>query len=322
VERARPVRWGLMGTGNIADLFARDLALLDDATVVAVGSRRPDAAAAFGERFGIPHRHGSHEALAADPDVDVIYVATPAPAHPEGVRLALAAGKAVLCEKPFTLSAEAGRALVAEARAADVFVMEAMWTRFLPHMARVRELLPRLGAIRLVQADIGQRIDDPAHRLFAPELGGGALLDLGIYPVALASMVLGSPATIAATSVTGPSGVDLQTAALLGYADGAQAVLAVSLSAATPTSAAIVGRDGRLELEDPWYKPSALTFVAADGTRERWTFPVPGRGMQFQAVEVARCLRAGLRESPAMPLDETLAVSAALDGIRRSAARG
>jgi predicted dehydrogenase len=311
----RPIRWGLMGTGNIAALFARDLELADDAVAIAAGSRRPESAAAFADRLGIPRWHGSYEALAHDPEVDVVYVATPAPAHAECALLATGAGKAVVCEKPFTLDAAQARAVVDAARAAGTFAMEAMWTRFLPHMVKVRELLPRLGPIRLVQADVGQHITDPRHRLFAPERGGGALLDLGVYPLALASMVLGRPASIRAAGVTAPTGVDLQTAALLEYDDGALAVLAATLDATTPTVAALTGRDGRIEIEAPWYKPAAFTLVAGD-ERARFAYPVAGRGMQYQAAEVGRCLRAGLRESPAMPLDETVAIMETLDAVR------
>jgi predicted dehydrogenase len=287
----RPIRWGLMGTGNIAALFARDLELADDAVAIAVGSRRPESAAAFADRLGIPRRHGSYEGLARDPDVDVVYVATPAPAHADCALLAIGAGKAVVCEKPFTLDAAQARAVVGAARAAGTFLMEAMWTRFLPHMVKVRELLPRLGPIRLVQADVGQRISDADHRLFAPELGGGALLDLGVYPVALASMVLGRPASIRAVSVPTGTGVDLHTAALLEY------------------------DDGRIEIEAPWYKPAAFTLITGE-ERARFAFPVAGRGMQYQAAEVGRCLRAGLRESPAIPLDETVAIMETLDAVR------
>jgi predicted dehydrogenase len=316
----RPVRWGVIGTGVIASLFARDLALVDDAEIVAVGSRRAEAAAAFGERFGIERRHGSYEQLVRDSGIDAVYVATPAPAHAESVRLAISAGRAVLCEKPFTIDATQARELVAEARAAGTFLMEAMWTRFLPHVIRIRELLAEraLGDVRLIQADVGQQIADvPGHRLLSPQLGGGALLDLGVYPVSLAWMVLGPPSSITAASVASGTGVDLQTSVLLEYDGGAQAVLSASLDVTTPTIAAITGHDGRLEIEAPWYKPTAFTRIGRDGQRERAEFPVAGRGMQYQVAEVGRCLRAGLRESPVMPLDETVAIIDALDEIRR-----
>ena len=197
-DAATPLRWGVIGTGGIANTFAADLALTATGAITAVGSRRLERAEAFADRFAIPNRHGDYAALVADPEVDVVYVATPAPRHLEDSRLALDAGKPVLVEKPFTMDASEARELVAVARAAGLFLMEAMWTRFLPHVIQIRELLGEgvLGSIVTVTADHGQLFEDPGLRLFAPELGGGALLDLGVYPVSFASMVLGTPERI------------------------------------------------------------------------------------------------------------------------------
>ena len=191
-----PIRWGILGTGKIASRFANDLRQLGDAEVVAVGSRSQSGAEAFAERFGIAQRHGSYAELADDPEVDVVYVATPHPAHYEDAMLAIRAGKSVLVEKPFTLNAAQARDLVAAARASGVFLMEAMWTRLLPTVVEIRELLSAgvLGDVRTVTADLGIRFPkDPESRIFAANLGGGALLDLGVYPVSFASMVLGTP---------------------------------------------------------------------------------------------------------------------------------
>ena len=318
---ARPVRWGIIATGGIARMFARDLALLPDAELVAIGSRTQDAADAFGAEFGVAHRHGSYEALAADPDVDVVYIATPHPGHREAALLAIEAGKAVLVEKPFTMDGAQAREVVEAARARGVLCVEAMWTRFLPHMARIREILAAgtLGRIVYLTAEHGQWFaDDPQFRLFAPALGGGALLDLGIYPVSFAHMVLGVPEKITAVSEPAFTRVDATTSMIFQHAGGAHAVLTTSLAAASNNPAAIYGTEARLEIDGWFYTPTSFRVIARDGTElERYDVPDPGRGMQHEAAEVNRCLRAGLTESPLLPLDETVAIIDVLDEVRR-----
>jgi predicted dehydrogenase len=311
-----PLRWGIMGTGGIAGAFAQDLELTGSGVVAAVGSRSAGSADVFADRFGIPTRHGSYEALANDPDVDVVYVATPHPMHHGNARLALEAGKPVLVEKPFTMNAEEARDLVALARERGLFLMEAMWTRFLPHVRHVRELLPRLGDVVTVTADHGQWFaEDPAFRLFSPELGGGALLDLGIYPVSFASMVLGAPERVAAMATPAFTGVDAQMSMLFGYASGAQAVLSCTLRAASPTTASIVGTDARIEIEGPFYAPASFTLIPREGERTRHEYADEGRGLRHQADEVALLLAAGETESPLMPLDETVSIMATMDEV-------
>ncbi len=312
----KPLRWGIMGTGGIAGAFAEDLKLTGSGVVAAVGSRTAESAGAFAGQRGIPTRHGSYEALANDPDVDIVYVATPHPLHHANARLALEAGKPVLVEKPFTMNAEEARDLVALARERDLFLMEAMWTRFLPHIRHVRELLPRLGDVVTVTADHGQWFaEDPAFRLFAPGLGGGALLDLGIYPVSFASMVLGAPERVAAMVTPAFTGVDAQTSMLFGYASGAQAVLSCTLSAVSPTTASIVGTDARIEIEGPFYAPASFTLIPREGERSRFEYLDEGRGLRHQADEVARLLAAGETESALMPLDETVAIMTTMDRV-------
>jgi predicted dehydrogenase len=312
----KPLRWGIMGTGGIAGAFAEDLKLTDSGVVAAVGSRTAESARAFAEQRGIPTRHGSYEALANDPDVDIVYVATPHPLHHGNARLALEAGKPVLVEKPFTMNAEEARDLVALARERDLFLMEAMWTRFLPHIRHVRELLPSLGDVVTVTADHGQWFaEDPAFRLFAPGLGGGALLDLGIYPVSFASMVLGAPDRVAAMVTPAFTGVDAQTSMLFGYASGAQAVLSCTLSAVSPTTASIVGTDARIEIDGPFYAPASFTLIPREGERSRFEYLDEGRGLRHQADEVARLLAAGETESALMPLDETVAIMTTMDRV-------
>src|SRR4051794_7102293 len=312
-----PLRWGVIGTGAIAGAFTADLALGDAGRVVAVGSRAQASADAFADRFGIAGRHATYEALAGDPEVEAVYVATPHPAHLPAALTALRAGKAVLVEKPLTMDAAQARELVAAARAEGVFLMEGMWTRFLPHAVEIRRLLDAgaLGRIVTVMADFGHRFpEDPAHRMFAPELGGGALLDLGVYVVSLASMVLGRPDRVVALVDPAFTGVDGQTSMLLGHPGGAQAVLSCTLGAVSPTRAAIVGTDARIETDRRFYGPGGFTLIPRAGEPHRYERSVTG-GLRFEADEVARCLREGLLESPLMPLDETVWIMETLDAV-------
>ncbi len=313
-----PLRWGLIGTGRIAETFAADLRLTDSGRVTAVGSRQMDSANRFADRFEIANRHASYEALVADPDVDVVYVATPHPLHHSGALLALRAGKSVLVEKPFAMNAGEAEELVATARAEGLFLMEAMWTRFLPHIAEIRRLLAEgaLGEIVIVTADHGQWFPkDRDSRLFAPELGGGALLDLGVYPVSFASMVLGKPDRIVALVDPTFTGVDGQTSMLFGYSSGAQAALTCTLSAKSPTRAAIVGTDARIEVDGDFYAPTSFTVISRMGEPTRFDTPHKGRGLWYQADEVARCLHEELLESPLMPLDESVSIMQTMDAV-------
>lgn len=312
----KPLRWGIMGTGGIAGAFAQDLKLTESGVVAAVGSRSAGSAERFGDAHGVPARHGSYEALAQDPDVDVVYVATPHPMHHGNARLALEAGKPVLVEKPFTMDGAEARDLVDLARTRNLFLMEAMWTRFLPHIRHVRELLPSLGDVVTVAADHGQWFaEDPAFRLFAPELGGGALLDLGIYPVSFASLVLGPPERVAAMATPAFTGVDAQMSMLFGYASGAHAVLNCTLSAVSATTASIVGTDGRIEIDGPFYAPASFTFIPRAGEPSRFEYADEGRGLRHQADEVALRLAAGEHESPLMPLAETVSIMTTMDEV-------
>ncbi|MFJ3159261.1 Gfo/Idh/MocA family protein [Streptomyces kanasensis] len=314
------VRWGVLATGGIAARFTRDLLEMGDgAEVVAVASRSAASAEAFAERFGIPRAHGSWAALAADEDVDVVYVATPHAAHRAAAGLCLEAGRAVLCEKPFTLNAREGAELVALARRRRVFLMEAMWTYCNPLVRRLVELVRdgAIGEVRTVHADFGLvGPDDPGHRLRDPAAGGGALLDLGVYPVAFAQLLLGEPDRVAAQALLSPEGVDLNTGVLLGWDSGATALLSCSVVADTPQTASVTGTAGRIEFPRGFFHPEAFTLLR-DG-REPEEFRAAGRrdSMQHQAAEVMRCLRAGATESPLVPLDGTLAVMRTLDAVR------
>src|ERR1700753_2270961 len=280
-----PVRWGILGTGGIGHTFAEDLSLSDSGVVAAVGSRSQDTADRFADEFGIAARHPSYESLVADPTVDVVYVATPHPSHRDNAILALRAGKPVLVEKPFAMNAAEAAEIVAVAREEKLFAMEAMWTRFLPHIAQIREWLAAgaLGEIVTVTADHGQWFaEDPGFRLFAPELGGGALLDLGVYPVSFASMVLGTPTRVVSMSEPAVTGVDAQESVLFGYDSGAQAVLTCTLRAKSPTRAAIVGTDARIEVEGDFYAPACVTLIPREGERVVVESNHEGRGLRHQ----------------------------------------
>jgi predicted dehydrogenase len=317
-----PVRWGILGTGGIARTFVTDLRLTDSGVAAAVGSRDQGSADGFAAEFGVANRHGSYESLVADPDVDVIYVATPHPMHHDNAILALRAGKHVLVEKPFTMNAVEAREVVQVARESGRFAMEAMWTRFLPHVGVIRDWLARgaLGDIVSVTADHGQWFaEDPEFRLFAPELGGGALLDLGVYPVSFASMVLGAPDLIVSMSDPASTGVDAQTSMLFGYHGGAQAVLTCTLRAKSPTRASIVGTEARIEIDGDFYAPANVTLIPRNGHPTSVKSAHEGRGLRHQADEVARRLAAGDLESPFMPLDETISIMETMDMVRTQA---
>lgn len=313
----RQLRWGLIGTGGIAAAFAADLAHTTTGVPFAVGSRTQGGADRFADRFDVPHRHSSYKALVEDPDVDAVYVATPHPFHYENTLQALHVGKPVLVEKAFTMNAAEARELVAAARSAQIFLMEAMWTRFLPHIAEVRRLIAEgaLGEIVMVMADHGRAFDrDATSRIFAPELGGSALLDMGVYNVAFASMVLGNPTRVAPMITPAFTGVDGLTSTVLGYPSGAQAVLTCTTAASTPTAAVIAGTEARVEIDPPYYAPTSFTLVKRNGEETRYQPEAQGR-LRYEADEVARCLEAGLLESPLMPLDETVTIMETMDEI-------
>ena len=313
------VRWGILGTGRIAGDFATGLRALPDAELIAVGSRSAEAADRIGTRFEIARRYPSYETLAHDPDVDVVYVATPHALHHSNTRLCLEAGKAVLCEKPFTLNAAQARDLVDLARGEGLFLMEAMWTRFLPALVEVRQRVAAggIGEVQFLTADFGFRKEfDPSHRLFDSALGGGALLDVGVYLASLASMFLGRPSEIRSLSQIGPSGVDERAAVVFGYEGGRFAQLTAAITATTPQAATIVGSTGSIALHPLWWRASAYTLTPNGGQPETTEVPYVENGYCHEAAEVMRCLRSGALESPGMPLDETVAVMETLDRVR------
>lgn len=313
------IRWGILGTGNIAKQFAKGLASVPDARLVAVGSRTPESAAKFAAEF--PCRaHGSYAALCADPELDAIYIASPHTGHLEHALLAIAQRKAVLVEKPFCVNAADTATVIAAARAAGVFCMEAMWTRFLPTVRQAAAWLEAkaIGEVRLVTADFGFRCGwDPSSRLLDPKLAGGSLLDVGIYTVAMAAMAFGSaPTTVQASAVLGATGVDEQMAMTLGWANGGLANLTCAVRTNTKHDTIIYGTEGRIELPDFWHGTKAI--LHQDGKPAHVVeLPFVGNGYTHEALEVGRCLRAGLRESPIITSDESVALMRVLDECRR-----
>jgi predicted dehydrogenase len=313
------VRWGILGTGRIARKFVQGVRQTDGGQVVAVGSRSDQRAETFGSEFSLPARHGSYESLAADETVDAIYVATLNPAHAAPALLAIHAGKHVLVEKPFTVSAAEAKEVIDAARAGGVFCMEAMWSRFAPPFTKLRELIAdgHLGEIRQVHAHFGFRCEwDPSSRLLNPHHAGGALLDVGVYPVSLASMLLGAPQSIHSTATIGETGVDEQTTMLLDYPDRAAALLSCAVRTETPKTVTVCGTEARVTIDNAWWGDKGLT-LHAESDVEHFDLPREGNGYNYEAAHVAACLAEGLTESPIMPLNETLSVMRTLDEVRR-----
>lgn len=309
------IRWGIVGPGRIAGSVLPDFAEVEGARVVAVASRSAERAQAFADRHGIERAHGSYAAVLADPDVDVLYVATPHPQHHAIALAALDAGKALLVEKSFTATLPGAQEVVDRARRTGVFVMEAMWTRFQPAVVALRELVAdgAVGEVRSVQADLGiSRRYDPADRLFDLALGGGALLDLGVYVVSFAQMLLGAPDTVTATGSRFPSGADAEAALLLGWDDGRSATLTTSLRGALPGQARVFGTEGWIDVLPRFHHPDTIVLHRGDADPETITRRPLGRGYASELVEVVRCLREGRSESAVMPLDDTLAVQRVL----------
>lgn len=314
------IHWGLLGLGSITRRFAKSLADVPDAEVYAVASRTQEKADSFGADIGANKCYGSYEALANDPDVDVIYIGTPHTYHMPNTLMCLDADKPVLCEKPFAVNRDQAAAMINRARKKKLFLMDAFWTRFLPATVKLRELLADevIGDIMLLQVDFGFRVEKiaPEHRLFNPDLAGGALLDVGSYSVQLASMVFGKqPEEMVSLGTLGNTGVDELSATIFKYSDYEMATMTASIRLNTPQEARIVGTKGYISIPD-WWHPTELTLNFEGKSPERLSFEFTGEGFNYQAAEVGRCLRAGLTESPVMPLDETLAIMDTLDRIR------
>ncbi|HEX5322759.1 MAG TPA: Gfo/Idh/MocA family oxidoreductase [Capsulimonadaceae bacterium] len=314
-----PFRWGIIGLGGIAHKFATGLKAVPDAQLAAVASRSQAKADEFGSQYGAARRYGTYEAIAADPEIDAIYVSTPHNLHKENSLMCIDAGKPVLCEKPFTINAREAKEVIDTARSRKVFLMEAMWTRYFPIMVRLRELLKQqaIGDVEMVQADFGFRAGvDPKSRLFDLNLGGGGLLDVGIYPLSFASMVLGKPAEATGLAAIGETGVDERTGMVLRYPKGQIAVLSCAVRVNTPQEATVLGSEGSIKVHGPFWCPKAMTLHRNGKPDEEIELPYEGNGYNYEAIEVANCVRAGKLESSVMPLDETLSLMQTMDSLR------
>jgi predicted dehydrogenase len=315
-----PIRWGILGAGGIAATVSLDIAATPGNVLHAVGARDADRAAAFATAHGVAHSYGSYAELLADPDVDVVYVATTHGQHRDHALLGLRAGKPLLVEKAFTLNAAQAREVVAEARTRGLFCMEAMWTRLNPLIRQAVEIAHsgRIGDIVGVRGDLSRHFRyDKAHRLYDLAAGGGALLDLGIYPVTVAWLFLGRPDTVQALCSLSPTGSDVTTVMQWGYQDGRVAQLYCSAAGESPFAALVTGTAGWISIEPRIHRPARLVVHDASGDEVIGADAVTGNGYGYEVLEVERCLRAGELESPLVPLDETIAILEVLDETRR-----
>jgi predicted dehydrogenase len=312
------VRWGVVGPGRIAAKVVRDFAHLRDAAGVGVAARAAERARAFADANGIGRAHGSYREIVEDAEVDALYIATPHPQHRAVALAAVKAGKALLVEKAFTVTPAATREIAAAATDAGVFVMEAMWTRFQPAIVRLRELLAdgAIGEVRGVQGELGVNAPtDPQDRYYNIAVGGGALFDLTVYPVSFAQMVLGTPDTVVAHGTLAPSGVDVEEAVLLGWADGRTASLFTSLRCATPGQMRVFGTEGWIDVLPRFHHPDTIVLHRTGRDAEEITAPATGAGYSHELREVTDGVLAGRPESAVMPLADTIAVQDVLGAI-------
>jgi len=314
-------RWGILGTGKIAKSFAAALRDTPGAVLAGVASRSMDSAAAFAAEQGQAHvqAYGSYQALVDAVDIDLVYVASPHTEHMANAMLALNAGKGVLCEKAFTINRVEAERVVVLARSKKLFLMEAMWTRFMPALAEVQRIIAsgEIGTVNQVSADFGFKADvGPEHRLFNPALGGGALLDLGIYPLSIAAALLGPVASVTAQAEMGPTGVDVNTAFILRHARGGLSSCACSITTLSPVELTVAGERGFIRMNTRFHHAQSITVTRADGAARTVPTPFLGNGYVHEIIEAQRCFHAGLLESPGMPLDETLALMGVMDDIR------
>lgn len=320
MSNSEHVGWGILGTGRMASDFAGALQQVEDAVSVAVASRTPEQTEAFAQRFNISNCYGDYREMVKDPSVDVVYIAAPHSLHASLSIMCLEAGKAVLCEKPFAINAGQAEQVINLARERNLFLMEAMWTRYLPAIAKLRELLAQqaIGDIQLMLAGGAYMPEfDPEFYLFNKELGGGILLDAGVYLISMASLLFGEPRQVLAAGELGRTGVDEHEAIILSHQNGAIANLYVSHRAKSSPDLTLMGSKGKIYLHPPVFCPSKLT-LSVDGEADKvFDFSEQGSGYRYEIMEVNRCIKAGAVESELMPLDETLAIMKTMDQVRK-----
>ncbi len=316
----RTIHWGILGTGKIAEKFATALQYVSHAQLYAVGSRDKTTAENFARMHNIPVAYGSYNDLVNDPRIDVIYIATPHVFHAENTLLCLEAGKSVLCEKPFAMNAQQVELMINKAREKKLFLMEALWTRFLPTILRTEELIKSgtLGDIVYIQSDFGIKPPfDPQGRLFNKKLGGGSLLDIGIYPIFIALFLLGLPDDIVSTAHIGATGVDESMSVIFKYNKGTLANLSSTFKANTPTETVICGTMGSIKIHRMWHMPSYLTYIPIEGIPQEIHFNYLSNGYEYEAQEVTNCVLQGKTESDLLPLNFSLKLINLLDIIRK-----
>jgi len=316
----KKIKWGIIGTGWIAEKMAEALPFVQDAELCAVASRSNDKARTFAAKYGISRAYGSYEELVRDRDIDVVYIATPHNLHCENTLLALDNGKSVLCEKPFAVNGREVRKMIAKAEEKNLFLMEALWSRFLPNVIRAKEIIDSgvIGKAKLLAADFGINVPfDPQHRIYNKELIGGSLLDLGIYPLFLALFLLGKPETVRATAGIGKTGVDYSCGVTLGYADDSMSSFYSSCIAQSDVTAVIHGEKGKIVFDRWWFTPVPIHLYDINGDEIPQPLDFTGNGYNYEATEVCRCLRGSRTQSDMMSFKDSLLLIDTMDEIRR-----
>ena len=316
----KKVKWGILGCGNIAHKFAEALTVVEDAELLAVGSRDLTKAQRFATQWDAKLAYGSYLELATDPKIDIIYIATPHSYHFGHAKLCLEAGKNVLCEKPFTINAAQLKILINLAQEKELFMMEAFWTRFLPGIIKAKELIDqgKLGKIYSLEADFGINFPyHPEHRIYNPLLGGGALLDIGIYPLFLSYFLFGFPESIKAAALLDENNIDFTTSIIAKSADGTMSHLNSTIKANTNTEDRIYGEKGSIQFEEKWFTPVGFCHTKDDGDKTEYKFKSIKNGYEYEAIEAMKCLRTGMKESALLPLKDSLQLMILLDEIRK-----
>lgn len=318
----KQIQWGIMGTGRIANAFAEGLQNTSNGELQAIGSRNQESAQKFAKRWNIPTVYNSYEGLASSTSVDAVYIATPHTEHAKNAILCMTQGKAVLCEKPFAVNSEQVRSMIEKSREHNVLLMEGMWSRFPPLMRKIRNIIKNneMGEIRTIHADFGFKPEnnDPKGRLFNPELAGGSLLDVGIYPISLAFMINGKPDSIVSEWTRGKTGVDEQASIVFKYANGSMAVLHSSIQSDTGQEAFVSGTKGTIRIHKQCWKPQIMTLTdSRTGESKKVESPFIGNGFNYEAEHFGQLLIEGKKESPIMPLEESISIISTLDDIRK-----
>ncbi len=316
---AKSFKWGIMGCGNIAGQFATSLKTVSGAILHAVASRSAEKANEFGRKYNAVKSYGSYKLLVQDPEVDAIYIATPHNLHFENAMMCLNYKKAILCEKPLTVNAIESRKLIEQAKKQKTFLMEAFWTRFLPSTLKLNQLLQEgiIGKCRLLQADFGYDMPfEPSHRSYNPDLAGGALLDVGIYPINFAQMIFREdPLEISSASVPSSTGVDEQSAYIFKYPSGSLAIMNSAVNVETQHNAWIYGSEGYIHMPD-FFHATKIHIQRKDGVTDTINLPFESTGYGYEAIEVMNCINSGKTESSIMPLSESQKIMQLMDTIR------